>query len=192
MRANARGMSTDTRNRILDATDTLLYRDSGPVFRVSDVATLARVSRQAVYNHFPTRTDILIAASRRVHQSDSAPRSVSGPAINRLRNLVDWRVQSLKRSQHIARALECAAQTDIRASQVCAARDASLRAQCRLVVIELYRSELLSFEWCISTGADLLSSILSQANWYHLDGRFGMDIGGICQAHFAAGCCDSG
>ena len=168
MPANVRVMSTDTRNRILDATDTLLCRDSGPLFRVSDVANIADVSRQAVYNHFPTRADILIAASRRVHESESGPECQTGPALNRLRTLVGWRARALERTQHIDRALGCAAQSDVRALQVCIARDAGLRAQCRLMVVALYRADLLSVEWCISTGADVLSALLSRGNWDHL------------------------
>ena len=60
-------MSSDnlkTRTRILNATWKLLEADQGHGVRMSDIAKQAGISRQAVYLHFPTRSELLIATTR--------------------------------------------------------------------------------------------------------------------------------
>ena len=61
---NPKPAPNPTPARILDAALALL-REGGPV-RMSDIAKAAGVSRQAVYLHFPTRAQLLIAAARRL------------------------------------------------------------------------------------------------------------------------------
>lgn len=53
-----------TRARILDSAVSLLESGTGGAVRISDIAKAAGISRQAVYLHFPKRSDLLIAATR--------------------------------------------------------------------------------------------------------------------------------
>ena len=60
--------SEDTRTRILEATQTALAAPAHMV-SVKRVAELAGVSRQALYLHFASRADLLIAAARHIDES---------------------------------------------------------------------------------------------------------------------------
>src|SRR5262245_47199511 len=54
----------DTRERILKATWHLMETRRGQGVRIEDIAKRAGVSRQAVYLHFGTRSELLIATAR--------------------------------------------------------------------------------------------------------------------------------
>ena len=56
-----------TRLRILTATLDLLQGGSKSV-RMSDIARTAGISRQALYLHFSTRAELLIAAARHLDE----------------------------------------------------------------------------------------------------------------------------
>ena len=74
-----------TRTRILNACRALLESDAGAVTRMSDVAKAAGVSRQAVYLHFKTRAELLIALTRHIDEVEHveerlvASRSATAP-----------------------------------------------------------------------------------------------------------------
>ena len=53
----------DTRTRILKATLALLESGRGEGVRMSDIAKAAGITRQAVYLHFKTRAELLIATT---------------------------------------------------------------------------------------------------------------------------------
>ena len=54
---------TDTRERILKETWHLMEKRRGQGVRIEDVAQAAGVSRQAVYLHFGSRAELLIATT---------------------------------------------------------------------------------------------------------------------------------
>ena len=54
---------TDTRTRILQTTLQLLESGQGETVRMADIARKAGISRQAVYLHFATRAELLIATT---------------------------------------------------------------------------------------------------------------------------------
>ncbi len=56
--------SADTRVRILETTVRMLEESGGRGVRMGDIAGEAGVSRQAVYLHFASRADLLVAATR--------------------------------------------------------------------------------------------------------------------------------
>ena len=53
-----------TRTRILDATLRMLEKHRGRGVRMGDIAKAAGISRQAVYLHFASRTELLVAATK--------------------------------------------------------------------------------------------------------------------------------
>ncbi|HEY9081076.1 TetR/AcrR family transcriptional regulator [Magnetovibrio sp.] len=59
---------SDTRSRILEAACRLLEQSSGKAVRMSDIAKAAGVSRQAVYLHFESRDDLMIATRKYVDE----------------------------------------------------------------------------------------------------------------------------
>jgi len=54
-------VKNETRTRILETTWQLLEQQQGQGVKMSDIAKKVGISRQAVYLHFPTRTELLIA-----------------------------------------------------------------------------------------------------------------------------------
>jgi AcrR family transcriptional regulator len=69
-----------TRERILDATVEVLARFGEHKLSLSDVASAARVSRQTLYNWFPTKQDLLDASWRHEQQKYDAglARAIAG------------------------------------------------------------------------------------------------------------------
>ena len=57
--------SPDTRARILNCTWNLL-KSGDKKLRMSDIAKAVGISRQALYLHFPTRAELLIATTRHI------------------------------------------------------------------------------------------------------------------------------
>src|SRR5919107_868965 len=53
-----------TRTRILEATWRLMEERSGQGVRMRDVAEAAGISRQAVYDHFGSRAELMVATAR--------------------------------------------------------------------------------------------------------------------------------
>lgn len=53
-----------TRPRILEATLKLLQKGEASAVRMSDIAKAAKISRQALYLHYPNRAELLVAAAR--------------------------------------------------------------------------------------------------------------------------------
>lgn len=56
--------NSKTRTRILKAALKLLEASQGQGVRMSDIARAASISRQALYLHFPSRADLLVATTR--------------------------------------------------------------------------------------------------------------------------------
>ena len=53
-----------TRERILKSTWSLLEAGGASSVRMSDIAKAAKISRQALYLHFPNRAELLVATTR--------------------------------------------------------------------------------------------------------------------------------
>ena len=66
----------DTRTRILEATWRLLEKRCGQGVRMSDIAKEAGVSRQAVYLHFESRKELIIATTKYVDEVKSLKRVI--------------------------------------------------------------------------------------------------------------------
>src|SRR5579885_3465106 len=66
----------DTRERILDAAWRLLEQSQGQGVRLEDIARAAGVSRQAVYLHFGSRTELFIATARYVDEVHRLPERI--------------------------------------------------------------------------------------------------------------------
>ena len=109
--------NSETRDRILDAAWTLLEERAGSGVRMSDIARQAGISRQAVYLHFPTRAELLVALTRhidRVKDTDKrleASRSAAG-GLERLDAFIDAWGNYIPEIHGVARALIAMKDTD--------------------------------------------------------------------------------
>ncbi|MBT3990005.1 MAG: helix-turn-helix transcriptional regulator [Rhodospirillaceae bacterium] len=60
-----------TRARILDAARKQLEACKGGEVRMTDIVKTAGISRQAVYLHFPTRAELLIATAQHLDEIEN-------------------------------------------------------------------------------------------------------------------------
>ncbi|MHA6262671.1 TetR/AcrR family transcriptional regulator [Arenibacterium sp. CAU 1754] len=163
----------DTRHRILTAALDLLENAPGSGVRMSDIAKRAGVSRQAVYLHFPTRADLLVAATRHVDEimNIDACMDVSRAAttgVGRLQAFVEAWANYIPHIHGVARALLAMKDTDEAAATAWNDRMQAVREGCAAAVAALIRDEQLTPAFAEREATDVLWMLLSVRNWEHL------------------------
>lgn len=163
----------DTQQKILDATWRLLKQGSGAGVRMSDIATEAGVSRQAVYLHFNSRTELMVAVARygdemlemedRLQAAEAAESGVA-----RLDAFVAFWGNYIPDIYGCAKALIVAREDDEAAAAAWDDRMDAVREFCQSVIEALKRDALLASEWTPEQATDLLCMVLSISNWEEL------------------------
>ncbi len=170
--------NSETRDRILDAAWTLLEEKAGSGVRMSDIARQAGISRQAVYLHFPTRAELLVALTRhidRVKDTDKrleASRNAAG-GIERLDAFIDAWGNYIPEIYGVARALIAMKDTAAAAAAAWEDRMQAVRHGCEAAVKGLDKDGLLCPESSLRQATDILWVLLSVANWEQLTGPCG-------------------
>lgn len=163
----------DTRTRILATTWRLLEASEGQGVRMEDVATAAGISRQAVYLHFASRTELLVATVRYVDQVQVVEdrlcqwRTEPDP-IRQLDGYVEFWGSYLPTIYGLAKALLALCETDEAAAAAWNDRMADLRVGCACVIDALDRDGLLAPAWTRVVATDLFAGLLSVRLWEHL------------------------
>jgi AcrR family transcriptional regulator len=167
-----------TRQRILEATATLLASQPGRVPAMADVAAAAGVTRQLLYVHFDNRTSLLVELSRLIDARARTPQlqatiDTAPDAVEALRAAV--RVQAaIKPILHgVAASLELLRTVDDGAATACQEREDARLARCRAVVDRLAHEGRLDDEWTPKAAAELLWSMTSLRSWEDLVHRAG-------------------
>src|SRR6056297_3698112 len=164
-------MSSDnptTRTRILQATRDLLDSNPGTGARMSDIAKRAGVSRQALYLHFPNRTELFIAATRHQDIAHGLHAALdagicSGRGTDRLSALVAAWGGYIPHIFGMAKTLMVLKETDEEAARAWNERMADFRDACAAVVAALARDGDLVMDETEAT--DLLWTLLSVPTW---------------------------
>ena len=159
-----------TRTKILDATIDLLQAGEGGKVRMADIARAAGLSRQAVYLHFPSRADLLIAATRHVDaRKDIDARLVESRAAPtgkaRLKAFIAAWAGYIPEIYGVGKALMEMAPGDPEAAQAWSDRMAALRHGCAAAVAALARDGHLKKGLSEAHATDLLWTLLSVRNW---------------------------
>ena len=162
-----------TQDRILEATWRLMEERVGRNVRMGDIARGAGVSRQAVYDHFGSRAELMVATVRygdgvlglngRLRRYRAA-----GSGVERLEAYVEFWGNYIPEIYGIARALLAERESD---EAVAAAWDDRMRAvydACRDIIERLRRDGTLVPGWPADEAADLLWTMLSIRNWENL------------------------
>ena len=160
----------DTRTKILNAAWALLEAGEPSAVRMSDVAKRAGLSRQAVYAHFPSRAELLIAVTRHIDavKDVDAMLAASRAAENgvaRLSAYVEAWGGYMPEVYGVAKALIAMRETDEAAREAWADRLAAIRHGCAAAVEALERDGALSPRWTEEEATDLLCTLLSIRNW---------------------------
>ena len=142
----------------------------GQGVRMTDIAKEAGVSRQALYLHFASRAELLIAttlylddvkgASDRLTASRTAPNG-----IQRLDAFIEAWGHYIPEIYGVARALLAVYDTDMDAAEAWNHRMNAVREGCQAAITALSDDQALSPDWTIEAATDLLWTMLSVRNW---------------------------
>ena len=140
---------------------------------MSDIAKQAGISRQAVYLHFPSRAELLIATTRYIDQVKdidgrlAQSRSAStGP--ERLDAFIEAWGNYIPEIYGVAKALMAMQSKDEAAGQAWADRMNAVRHGCEAAVAALARDGVLTKSLLSHEAVDLLWSQVSVPHWEHL------------------------
>ncbi len=170
-----------TRKKILEATAKLLLESRGRGIRMSDIAKAAGVSRQAVYLHFESRGDLMIATVRYLDEVHGLQQRVKQfneetTGIGRLSAFIEFWGNYIPEIYGVAKALMTARETDEAAADAWQDRMDSVRAGCRETIQALEREGVLTSGWSADEATDLFSTLMSFQNWEELTLRCGWTV----------------
>lgn len=168
----------DTREKILDSAWKLLEGGDASAVRMSDIARLTGISRQAVYLHFPSRAELLIATTRYIDEvKDVDKRLAASREAASGRERLDAYVEAwgnyIPEIQGAARALIALQSNDDAARAAWTDRMDAIRHGCAAAVAALRADGVLVDSLSETEATDLLWSLLSVENWEHLRQRCG-------------------
>ena len=162
-----------TRDRILKSCQNLLETRGAAEVRMSDIAKLAGISRQALYLHFPNRAELLIATTRYLDEVhgisavvDDKMMRVEG--IARLEGFIDAWGNYIPKIYGVGKALMAIKDTDQEASAAWDDRMLAVRHLCELTVKSLKDNKALSPDLKIKEAVDILWMLASVRNWEQL------------------------
>lgn len=160
----------DTRTRILQATWDLLEVRQGHGVRMSDIARRAGISRQALYLHFPTRAELLIATTHYLDdvkgtEERLAPSRAAETGIERLDAFIEAWAAYMPEIHGLAKAFLAMRDTDAAAAAAWDQRMQDMREGCEAVIAALKRDKMLSPAYAPKQATDMLWTLLSVRNW---------------------------
>jgi len=163
----------ETRERILLATWKLMEQRRGQGVRLEDVAREAQVSRQAVYLHFHSRSDLLIATARYLDERLELPRRIqqaceASDGVLGIEAYVAFWAAYIPEIYGLGKGLLVARETDEAAAAAWADRMQALYEGCKYVVQTLARQGILDPVWTIEAAADFFWAVLSVPTWEDL------------------------
>lgn len=165
--------TSETRTKILAACWALLVNNGDAAVRMSDIAKRAGVSRQAIYLHFKTRTDVLVATTRYIDEVKEVDKRLapsrtaqSGPA--RLDAYVKAWGNYIPEIYPVALALLAVIDEDEAAKVAWHNRMQAMREGCEAAVTAIQSDGLLSSKLSVAKATDLLWTQLSVRNWEQL------------------------
>ncbi len=163
----------ETRTRILEATRRLMEERRGHGVRMHDIAEVAGVSRQAVYDHFGSRAKLLVATTHYVDEVRGLRErrrrfQAATTGVERLEAYVEFWGNYIPEVYGMAKALLAARETDEAAAAAWNDRMGAVRESCRYTIEALHRDGMLAPEWSRDEAVDLMWTMLSIRNWEHL------------------------
>ncbi|MCK5747195.1 TetR/AcrR family transcriptional regulator [Oricola sp.] len=166
-------MSSDTRSRILEAAWKLLEDGAGGEVRMSDIAKKTGISRQAVYLHFPSRADLLIAVTRYIDEANEIDARLAASrraktGVERLDAYIEAWGNYIPEIYGVGKALMAMQETDSEARMAWEGRMLAVREGCEAAVAALARDGALSPAIEEEKATDLLWTLLSVRNWEQL------------------------
>jgi len=162
-----------TRTRILKAALTLLEASQGKAVRMTDIAKRAQISRQALYLHFSTRAELLIAATYYLDELKEVderlvPSRTAQTGIERLDAFIEAWGNYIPEIYGVAKALLAMRDTDEAAAKAWGERMQDMRQGCEAAIGALNSDNMLSPGHSPNQATDILWTMLSVRNWEQL------------------------
>ncbi len=160
----------NTRERILQATWQLMEQHLGKVIKMSDVAKTAGISRQAVYLHFKSRTELIVATSNYVDNIKGLderliPFKTAQSGTQKLEACVSIWGNFIPEIIGIAKALQAARDTDEAMAAAWKGNMGYVRKICGQTINTLENEGLLASQWSKETATEIFWTMLSINNW---------------------------
>jgi AcrR family transcriptional regulator len=173
---------SDTKTRILEATWKLLEERHGLGVSMSDIARAAGISRQAVYLHFSSRTELMVATTQYVDEAKGLNErlnqlNAATSGIDLLEACVDVWCNYIPEIYGIAKALLNIRETDEAAAAAWDGSMGCLRDVCRQIVQALEGDGMLASEWTHDEAVEMMYTLLSIQNWEQLTRESGWSTG---------------
>lgn len=162
--------NSSTKEKILKAAWRLLELQSGSAARMSDIAKAAGVSRQALYLHFPNRTELFIETTKYMDtvfgvQDKLMESRTSKTGAERVDAFIRAWLAYVPKIFGIAKTLTTMAETDADAAQAWDERMADMKEGCAAAIADLVRDGQLAPEFSQEHATDLLWAWLSITQW---------------------------
>ena len=140
---------------------------------MADIAKEAGVSRQALYLHFPKRSDLLVATTRHIDEVKNVDarlaRSRSAETgVQRLEAFIEAWGNYIPEIYGVGKALMAMSETDDAARLAWNDRMRAVRHGCRATIDALERDGQLTSEHSAALATDILWTLLSVRTWEHL------------------------
>lgn len=163
----------ETRTRILMATVGMLEKHGGRGVRMGDIAKAAGISRQAVYLHFASRAELLVATTKYLDEvldvdRRLAPSRAAKSGVERLALYIECWGEYIPDIYGVAKALLLVQDTDEAAAGAWRDRMLAMRDGCRAAIEALHSDGTLAPEWTSREATDALWTMLLVPNWEHL------------------------
>lgn len=164
--------NSGTRDRVLAAAWRLLEENRGKNVRMGDIAKAAGVSRQAVYLHFKSQTDLMVATVKYGDELQGAAVLVQpwkdAVGAEKLDAWIAFWGNYIPKIFGVAKALMVARESDEAAEAAWDDRMKDVRKGCRKTIQELSSNGLLADEWNVKTASELLWTMLGVSAWEQL------------------------
>lgn len=159
-----------TRDRILRSAWKLLEDGGGENIRMSDIAKAAKISRQALYLHFPNRADLLVATTRYLDEANDIDSKLvaSRTATTGQERLMEWVEvwgNYIPTIYGIAKALMAMREHDKGADAAWRDRMQAVRHGCAAVIEALKSDGELTEVMSDDEATDMLWAIVSVRSW---------------------------
>jgi len=163
----------DTKERILEATWQLMEQHNGQNLSMGAVAKATGISRQAVYLHFASRTELMIATTQYVDELKGLNQrfvkfETAKTGIERLEAIVDVWGNYIPEIYGLAKALLNTRDTDEATAAAWDGCMGCLRDVCQLTVESLEQEGRLAPEWTKETAIEMFWTMISISNWEQL------------------------
>jgi AcrR family transcriptional regulator len=170
--------NSETRRKILESAWALLEEKGAHAVRMSDIAKRTGISRQAVYLHFPSRAELLIATTRYIDEVKDVDARLAdsrgaASALERLDAFIEAWGNYIPEIYGVARALIALQDSDEAAKAAWSDRMAAVRHGCEAAVRALKEEGALTEGLTVKEATDLLWMQLSVENWECLRQRCG-------------------